>query len=135
MRVVSLADPGELPAQLSFDRGEASFRAGVIEIGVDDLLPELAAADGRHPELNLVDVDVHPEDAPGFTVEGDRSGRAAGTRPADGVELLDQPARTELADQVGHGGDAESASMGDVMAAARSVIADVAKDLGQIALP
>ena len=129
------AEPGELPAQLPLDGGEARFQTGVIEIGVDGLLPELAAADGRHAELDLVDVDVHPEDAPGLTVEGDRSGRAAGSRPADGVELLDQPARTELADQVGHGGDAEAASVGDVMAAAGSVIANVAKNLGQISLP
>src|SRR4051794_19726112 len=74
-----LADPGELPAQLSVDGGETRFGTGVVEIGVDRLLPELAAADGRHPELDLVDVDVHPEDAPGLTVERDRSGRAAGS--------------------------------------------------------
>ena len=64
---------------------------GVPEVHRHGVAPELATTDGARGEADLVEVDVDAEHAPRFAVEGDRAGRTAGPRPADRVELADQP--------------------------------------------
>jgi hypothetical protein len=84
--------------------------------------------------LESVKVDAYAENAPRLTVEVDRASRSAGSGPANRIELFHDPARPEFADQVGHRGDAKPAAPRYVVATARSVVAYVAKDLGQISL-
>jgi hypothetical protein len=85
--------------------------------------------------LESVEVDAYAEDAPRLTVKVNRASRSASSGPADRIELLHDPARPEFADQVGHRGDAKPAAPRNVVAAACSMVAYVAKDLGQISLP
>jgi hypothetical protein len=73
---------------------------------------------------------VDAEHAPRFAVEGDGAGRTAGPGPADRVELADQPPRSELADEIGHGGDTKTTPSGDVVTATGSMVAYIAQDLG-----
>jgi hypothetical protein len=85
--------------------------------------------------LESVEVDAYAEDAPRLAVEVNRTSRSAGSGPANRIELLDDPACPKFADQIGHGGDAKTAATRNIVAATRSMVAYVAKDLGQISLP
>jgi hypothetical protein len=85
--------------------------------------------------LESVEVDAYAEDAPRLTVKVNWTSRSASSLPANRIELFDDPARPKLADQIRHRGDAKTAAPRNIVAAARSMVAYVAKDLGQISLP
>ena len=85
--------------------------------------------------MESVEIDAYAEDAPRLAVKVDRSSRSAGAGPANRIELLNDPACPKFADQIGHRGDAKTAAPRNVVATARSMVAYVAKDLGEISLP
>ena len=116
------------------DNCRAGF-AGTTKISWLVIGPQRPAPDGAGDHVDPVDIDLHAKDAPRLAVEGDGAGRPAGTRPANRIKLADQPPGSELADQIRHGGNAESAATSDVVAATCSMVADVAKDLGEVSVP
>src|ERR671912_657073 len=82
-------DSPQLLAQQLVQVGVA-VRTTVGQIGGHALGPQFASADGARREAHLVEVHVDTQHAPGLAVERDRSGRAAGSGPADRVELADE---------------------------------------------
>ena len=91
--------------------------------------PIVDGAEAQPVEIQL-DADRH-QGSPSRAIGRARSARR---RAPDRVELADQSPGPQLADQVGHRGDPEAAAGGDVVAAARAVVADVAQDAGQVFL-
>ncbi len=121
-------------ASKQFGDPRVALRPGIAQVGGHGLGPQLAATDGAGREIDLVEIEMDAQHAPRLAVEGDRAGWTAGARAADRVELADQPPGSELADQVGHGRDAQTAPSSNVVAAAGSVVAHIAQDLGKIAV-
>ena len=120
----------ELGTQLAVQGGEAGVRLRSTEVSRHAVAPQLAPSQGCGGELESVEVDAYAEDAPRLTVEVNRTSRSTGSGSANRIELLHDPACPEFADQVGHRGDAEPAAACNVVTAASSMVAYVAKDLG-----
>ena len=96
--------------------------------------PQLATCECCGGELKAIQVDAYPENAPWLAVEVDRTSRSTRAWTANWVELHDDPACPEFADEIGHCGKAEAAAVREVVTAASSMVAHVAKDLGEISL-
>ena len=120
--------PSELGAQLAVQRGESSVRAPA-EIGRHTVAPQLRPPKGDAANWNPSRSTRTPRTHHG-SPSINRASRSARSGPANRIELLDDPARPELANQVGHRGDAKPAAPRNVVAAACSMVAYVAKDLG-----
>jgi hypothetical protein len=125
----------ELGTQLAVKRGEAGIRSGAAEICRHAVPPQVASAKGRGGKFEAVKADAYAEDTPWLAVEVDRTSRSTGACAANRVELHNDPARSKFANEIGHGGNAEAAAVCNVVTAASSVVAHVAKNLGEISLP
>ena len=123
-----------LGPQLAVQGGEAGVRLGSTQVGRHAVSPQLAPSQGCGGELESIEVDAYAEDAPRLTVEINRASRSTGSGPANRIELFHDPASPQFTDQVGHRGDAEPAAACNVVTAASSMVAHVAKDLGEISL-
>src|SRR5687768_1517615 len=123
-----------LGPQLAVQGVEGGVRLGSTQVGRHGVSPQLAPGQGCGGELESIEVDAYPEDAPRLTVEINRASRSTGSGPANRIELLHDPASPQFPDQVGHRGDAEPAAARNVVTAASSMVAHVAKDLGEISL-
>jgi hypothetical protein len=77
---------------------------------------------------------VDADHRPRFAVQDDRPGRPPGRRAADRIQLPYQTTTAELVDEIGQRGDSQPTTMSDVMAAAGSMVSDVAKDMGEVAM-
>jgi lycopene cyclase domain-containing protein len=127
--------PIELGTQLALQFGVAGVCVSSSKITGNVVAPQLAPSKSCGGKLESVDVDAYAEDAPRLAIEVNRTGRPAGTWPANRVELFDDSACPEFADEVRHCRDAEPAAARNVMAATSSMVAYVAEDLSEISLP
>jgi hypothetical protein len=133
--VILRRQPVELRTEFEVKCGKALVRCSSAEICRHSVSPELTACESCSGELEAIKVDAYAKDAPWLAVKVDGTSRSARAWTANRVELHDDPACPEFADEIGHCGNAEPAAVCDVVAAASSVVAHVAKDLGEISLP
>ena len=133
-QVLFCRQPVELRTQRAVKFGKASVGRSPAEICRHTVPRQLATCECCRGELKAIQVDAYPENAPWFAVEVDGTSRSTGAWTANRVELHDDPACPEFADEIGHCGNAEAAAVCNVVTAASSMVAHVAKDLGEISL-
>ena len=120
--------------QFKVECREAIVCCSIPEICGHAVSPKLAPGKGRGRKLEAVQVHAYAKHAPRLTVEVDGTSGSTRTGTANRVELHDDPACPEFADEICHCGNAEAAAACNVMAAASSMVAYVAKDLGEVSL-